>query len=126
VSRSLFISDEIMLQGFPWCSKEPKKIGIGSLVAKIFCEQHNHALSELDTGLRACSLRRILQRRIRHHAYSGVRDLLPHDVRGIHRCHEVDERVLPTFVATALFAWRGLVDFKFGVLLGVSAFVRVC
>jgi len=50
VSRSLFISDEIMVQGFPWCSKELKKIGIGSLVAKILCEKHNNALSELDTA----------------------------------------------------------------------------
>jgi hypothetical protein len=50
VSRSLFVSDEIFVQGLPWCSKEPKKIGISSLVAKILCERHNNALSELDTA----------------------------------------------------------------------------
>jgi len=50
VSRSLFVSDEIMVQGFPWCSTEPKKIGLSSLVAKILCEKHNNGLSELDTA----------------------------------------------------------------------------
>lgn len=49
VSRSLF-SDEIIVQGFPWCSKEPKKIGISSLVRKILCQKHNNGLSELDTA----------------------------------------------------------------------------
>jgi hypothetical protein len=50
VSQSLFTSDEIMVQGFPWCLREPKKIGIANLVAKILCEKHNNSLSELDTA----------------------------------------------------------------------------
>ena len=29
VSRSLFATDEVMVQGFPWCANEPKKIGVG-------------------------------------------------------------------------------------------------
>lgn len=50
VSRSLFVSDDIMVQGFRWCLTEPKKIGLASLVAKILCEKHNNGLSELDAA----------------------------------------------------------------------------
>jgi hypothetical protein len=50
VSRSLFATDEVMVQGFPWCANEPKRIGVASLVAKILCEKHNNALSELDSA----------------------------------------------------------------------------
>ena len=50
VSKGLFNTDEIIVQGFSWCLKEPKAIGLGSLVAKILCEKHNNDLGELDSA----------------------------------------------------------------------------
>jgi hypothetical protein len=50
VSKSLFDTNEIIVQGFPWCLDTPKKIGLASLVANILCKKHNSALSELDTA----------------------------------------------------------------------------
>jgi len=32
------------------CLKEPKKIGLSNLVAKILCKQHNNDLSDLDAA----------------------------------------------------------------------------
>jgi hypothetical protein len=49
ISQGLFNTDEIMVQGFPWCLNKPKAIGLASLVAKILCQTHNNALSELDS-----------------------------------------------------------------------------
>jgi len=50
VSQGLFDTNEIMVQGFPWCADAPKKIGLASLVANILCKRHNNALSELDSA----------------------------------------------------------------------------
>jgi hypothetical protein len=50
VSQCLFESDEIVVQGFPWCLNEPKSIGLSNLVAKILCKRHNSATSELDSA----------------------------------------------------------------------------
>ena len=50
VSQCLFESDEIVVQGFPWCLNEPKSIGLSSLVAKILCKKHNSSLSEVDSA----------------------------------------------------------------------------
>jgi len=50
VSKGLFATDEIMVQGFHWCLDVPKKIGLASLVANILCKRHNNALSELDAA----------------------------------------------------------------------------
>jgi hypothetical protein len=50
VSRSLFESEQIMVQGFTWCLNEPKSIGLSSLVAKILCKRHNSGLSDLDAA----------------------------------------------------------------------------
>jgi hypothetical protein len=50
VSECLFESDEIMVQGFPWCADKPKKIGLANLVAKILCKKHNSALSDVDAA----------------------------------------------------------------------------
>jgi hypothetical protein len=49
VSKCLFDDDLINVQGFPWCLKEPKTIGLSSLVGNILCKSHNSALSELDS-----------------------------------------------------------------------------
>lgn len=38
-----------MVQGFPWCLNEPKRIGLTNLVAKVLCKKHNSAASELDS-----------------------------------------------------------------------------
>src|SRR5690348_11277537 len=50
VSRSLFESEQIMVQGFKWCLNEPKSIGLSNLVAKILCKRHNSGLSDLDSS----------------------------------------------------------------------------
>jgi hypothetical protein len=50
VSECLFESDEIMVQGFPWCAVTPKKIGLPNLVAKILCKKHNSGLSDVDAA----------------------------------------------------------------------------
>ena len=50
VSRCLFDGDQVMVQGFKWCLKEPKSIGLSSLVAKILCAKHNSGLSDLDAA----------------------------------------------------------------------------
>src|SRR5207245_4901734 len=50
VSRGLFDSEQIMVQGFKWCLNEPKKIGLSNLVAKILCKRHNNDLSDLDAA----------------------------------------------------------------------------
>ena len=39
-----------MVQGFPWCKDEPKKISIAGLTAKILCTRHNNDLSPVDEG----------------------------------------------------------------------------
>jgi hypothetical protein len=49
VSASLFVDDEILVQGFPWCP-EGRKIGLANLTAKILCERHNNILSPVDEG----------------------------------------------------------------------------
>jgi hypothetical protein len=36
------------VQGFPWCRKSAKEIGISGLTAKILCKHHNNALSSID------------------------------------------------------------------------------
>jgi hypothetical protein len=48
VSKSLYISDTVTVEGFPWCKDKPKEIGLGSLTAKILCEAHNRRLSDVD------------------------------------------------------------------------------
>lgn len=50
VSKSLFVSPEILVHGFHWCKEEPKTVGIGSLTAKILCQEHNSQLSPLDSA----------------------------------------------------------------------------
>src|ERR1700675_999975 len=50
VSKCLFDSEEISVQGFPWCLNEPKTIGLANFVAKILCKEHISALGELDSA----------------------------------------------------------------------------
>jgi hypothetical protein len=47
ISRSQFDGDAITVQGLPWC-KEPKVVGLSSLVAKNLCRAHNNNLSPVD------------------------------------------------------------------------------
>jgi len=49
VSKSLFMDEKVMVQGFSWCP-EPKLIGIKSLTANILCTKHNSDLSHVDDG----------------------------------------------------------------------------
>lgn len=50
VSKSLFVSPEVTVQGLHWCKDEPKTVGIESLTAKILCQDHNSQLSPLDSA----------------------------------------------------------------------------
>jgi hypothetical protein len=50
VSKCLFESEEILVQGFSWCLNEPKTIPLANFVAKILCKKHNSAISELDSA----------------------------------------------------------------------------
>jgi hypothetical protein len=47
LSKSQFDSDTVIVKGFSWC-REGKTIGLGSLVAKNLCRDHNGALSPAD------------------------------------------------------------------------------
>lgn len=53
ISKSLFVSPQVRVHGFPWCKDEPKVIGIESATAKILCEHHNNTLSPLDEAASA-------------------------------------------------------------------------
>lgn len=48
ISRSQFDGSSITVRGFSWCKDEPRKVGIGSLVANVLCQRHNNALSPVD------------------------------------------------------------------------------
>lgn len=62
VSQSLFMSEQVLVQGFPWCP-QPKLIGLSGLTAKILCAKHNSDLSELDTaGAKAFAAMREMMR----------------------------------------------------------------
>ncbi len=50
VSKSLFDSTKVQVQGLSWCKNEPKTIGIQAMTAKILCREHNNALSPLDSA----------------------------------------------------------------------------
>lgn len=47
ISKSLFWSKNISVQGYPWCP-EPKTVGLASMVIKNLCTRHNSDLSPLD------------------------------------------------------------------------------
>jgi hypothetical protein len=47
ISKSQFDDDKITVSGLPWC-KEPKTVGLASLVAKNLCRNHNTELSPVD------------------------------------------------------------------------------
>jgi hypothetical protein len=77
VSQSLWPDPTIEVVGFPWCKDEPKRIGLGSLTAKILCDVHNAALSPLDAAAGAAmdTLRRVVAFRPnrRRRSKKGVR-----------------------------------------------------
>jgi hypothetical protein len=51
ISASQFDEGSITMHGLPWC-KEPRKIGLASLVSKNLCRDHNTALSPVDEEAR--------------------------------------------------------------------------
>jgi hypothetical protein len=55
ISASQWDADSITLSGLPWC-KEPKTVGLASLVAKNLCRDHNTALSPVDDEARKLKL----------------------------------------------------------------------
>ncbi len=48
ITESIWEGDGIEIVGLPWCKDEPKRVGLGSLTAKILCRSHNSRLSPLD------------------------------------------------------------------------------
>lgn len=48
VSRGLFLSAAVDVQGMPWCRDSPKRVGLDSVTRKILCSHHNNSLSPLD------------------------------------------------------------------------------
>jgi hypothetical protein len=48
VSKSLFKSSAVSVEGFPWCKGTARTVGIASLTGKILCQTHNNNLSPLD------------------------------------------------------------------------------
>ncbi|MDQ6768667.1 MAG: hypothetical protein M3Z54_01610 [Gemmatimonadota bacterium] len=63
VSAGLWSSGSIDVVGFPWCKDAPKKVGLGSLTAKILCRTHNNALSPVDSAASAAfeTLRKVTE-----------------------------------------------------------------
>jgi hypothetical protein len=50
VSKSLFTSPQVDVNGFAWCKNETKRIGLSSLTKKCLCKEHNSRLSPLDSA----------------------------------------------------------------------------
>ena len=50
ISKSLFLTNTVIVKGFHWCADTPIEIGIASLTAKILCKSHNSGLSDLDSS----------------------------------------------------------------------------
>lgn len=50
ISKSLFVSPEVTVEGLHWCKDQPKTVGIESLTARILCQEHNSQLSPLDSA----------------------------------------------------------------------------
>lgn len=48
LSKGLFPTDEVFVQGLSWCKSDPKLIGINAFTAKILCTRHNNELSRAD------------------------------------------------------------------------------
>ena len=48
VSKGLFDTQGIYVQGFQWCMNEPKPIAVEGFTAKILCSKHNSELSRVD------------------------------------------------------------------------------
>lgn len=53
VSQGIWDANDVDVLGFPWCRDEAKRVGLGSLTAKILCQYHNSALSPLDQAAKA-------------------------------------------------------------------------
>lgn len=50
VSQSLWPESSIDVVGLKWCRDAPKKVGMGSLTAKILCDSHNNGFSDIDSS----------------------------------------------------------------------------
>lgn len=59
-SEGVHFSDQIKVQGFPWCKDQPVAIGLANLTKKILCEKHNSELSAADSA--ATSALRAMER----------------------------------------------------------------
>ncbi|SHN40551.1 hypothetical protein SAMN05192549_11112 [Duganella sacchari] len=50
VSKCLFITPKVQVQGYSWCKHEPKVVGIEAITSKILCKGHNNSLTDLDAA----------------------------------------------------------------------------
>jgi len=50
VSRALFESPKVRVQGFSWCRDQPKELSLATLTSKILCTHHNSQLSNIDSA----------------------------------------------------------------------------
>lgn len=50
VSKSLFQSPQVRVQGFPWCGGQEVSIGLSALVGKVLCTRHNNSLTAIDSA----------------------------------------------------------------------------
>ena len=48
VSKAIFTSPGVTVQGFHWCKHEPKTVGIEAITSKVLCKKHNSDLTSLD------------------------------------------------------------------------------
>ena len=48
VSKGLFATDMVGVQGLSWCKDAPKVVGLNSVTRKILCTRHNNTLSPVD------------------------------------------------------------------------------
>lgn len=87
VSKSLFLTKVVRVQGFDWC-KEPKDIGLASLTSNCLCRTHNNQLSPVDdAGESAFSTLREVRR------LANIRQKLKPTIWKIRR-HRIDGRGL--------------------------------
>lgn len=77
VSKCLFITPKVQVQGYAWCKHEPKTVGIEAITSKILCQGHNSQLAPLDeaAGFAFNAIREHCQRENQHHKVSPINEL---------------------------------------------------
>src|SRR5665213_3482254 len=55
VSKGMWLTNTLYVKGLPWCQDEEKRVGLGSLTARVLCVHHNNALSDTDAEMKQLS-----------------------------------------------------------------------